>query len=342
MSFTGLKMFDLLTHYYQTMADFKTILGRSKEALLSRRGKNVLVFLVFVAISAVLWIIMTLNEEVQKDLRCRVEIVNCPDSVKMISYLPEVINVNVKGRGSQLLKYSMGDMAVVKVDYKYFIKGNHMSLGDADLRGIFRNMFGPGSQILAINPDSISLMFTSRRPVRLPVSVDSRVTASPTAVLLDMPKSTTDSVWVYSVGPLDPSVRHISTQPIQFNGLSSTKSVKVRLIAPDGCRVEPDSVTVTIPVEKLIVTSANMPIETVGVPSGERLLLFPNHVNVSYMVPLADYEQNKRGFKIIADYRSIEGEHEDSRVRLKIITLPTGHAQNFSLETDSVSYMIER
>ncbi len=298
--------------------------------------------MVFVVISAVLWIIMTLNEEVQKDLRCRVKIVNCPDSVTMISRLPEAINVNVKARGSQLVQYMANEMPTLVIDYKYYIKDGRINLGDTELRSLFRNMFGSGSQILAVNPDSLSLTFTSRPPVRLPVSVDSRITAAPTAILLSVPRADIDSVSVYSTGVLDPSVTRISTTPIQISGITASRTLKVRLIAPAGTRVVPDSVTVRIPVEKLIVSTASMPIETSGVPAGEKLLIFPNHVEVTYMVPVADYEKNRRDFKIIAQYPTDSEKAAGNRVRLRVLTLPTGHAQNFSLSTDSVSYMIER
>ncbi len=324
------------------MAILKNKYSNFKNALLSPRGKNVAVFLIFVVISAILWVTMTLNEEVHKDIRCRIEITNCPDSVTMISYLPEMINVNVKARGSQLVKYSWGDIPTINIDYAYYKKGNVISLGDAELRGIFRNIFGSGAQILAIKPDSLSLLFTSRRPTRLPVIVDSRVTASPTAVLLDKPQANLDSVSVYSVEPIDPSIKHISTTPIQISGISTNKSMKVRLITPPGTRVEPDSVTVNISVEKLIVTNAKVLIETEGVPTGEKLLLFPNYINISYMLPMADYEKNHRGFKVVADYQSILDNPSSKRVKLQVVTDANSHAQNFTLEIDSVSYMIER
>ena len=73
--------------------DIRDWFDKAKKAILSPQGRNVLVFLVFVVISAVLWMIMTLNEEIQKDLRCKIEIINKPDSVTMISYLPDAINV---------------------------------------------------------------------------------------------------------------------------------------------------------------------------------------------------------------------------------------------------------
>lgn len=318
------------------------IIHNVRNAVLSPRGRSMLIFLMFVAISGVMWMIMTLNEEIQKDLRCRIEIVNCPDSVTMVSYLPEAINVNVKAKGSQLIKYSWGDMPTVKVDYKYFIKGNTISLGEADMRGLFRNMFGAGAQILAMNPDSLNLQFTSRAPVRLPLTVDSRVTSSPSAVLVGTPKCSSDSVLVYSVNPLDPAIRRISTAPVVLSGLEESKTMRVRVLAPAGTRVVPDSVNVTVEVEKLIVSKADVAIEAVGVPKGENLLLFPDHVEVSYMLPMDDYKNSRRDFRVVADYNSIAKNPGGRRVRLKVVTMPTGRAQNFSLSLDSVSYMIER
>lgn len=321
--------------------DIRHMLDKAKAAIMSQRGRNVLTFLLFVLISLVLWIVMTLNEEVQKDLKCRVEIVNKPDSVTMVSYLPETINVSVKTRGTDMVKYHFGSSPVLRIDYKYYIHGNTIDLGESDMRTLLRQLFGSGAMISNINPDSLNLIFTSLPPHELPVIVDSRVTADASAIIAAPPRSTVDVVKVYAPFHLDDNIKSVSTYPVELNELNSSRVVKVRLRAPEGCRVVPDSVDVRIDVERLLVTTASVPIETINVPKGVKLLLFPNRVDASYMVTARGFDGKDRGFKVVADYDWLSRHPEATSVVLKVID-DKARVKGVSLAQDSVKYMIER
>ena len=48
------------------------------------QGRNLLIFLIFVGISAILWSVLTLNEESQREIRCPVKISHIPDSITII------------------------------------------------------------------------------------------------------------------------------------------------------------------------------------------------------------------------------------------------------------------
>ena len=65
-------------------------------------------FMVFVAIAAALWCVMTLNEESTFDLRVPVRLTHVPDSVTVISDIPDKVQVSARGKGTQLLRYLFG------------------------------------------------------------------------------------------------------------------------------------------------------------------------------------------------------------------------------------------
>lgn len=321
--------------------EIKNIAQKTKNFLNTPKRHEFMVFLVFLGISAVLWIVMQMNKEVQRDMRCRIEITNIPDSVTMLSTLPEAINVNVSAHNSQFLRYDWGSSPVIKFDYKYFIHGNTMTLGDAELRTAMRNLFGSGAQILAVNPDSLTLLFTSLPPRRVAVTVDSHVTTAPNAVLTSAPTALTDSVLIYSAEPLPVSVRTISTAPVALEGVAKSQKVKVKLEAPKGCRTIPDSVYVAIDVEKLINTSRKLAITPINVPKGSRLLLFPNQVDVNYMIPISELERNIMPVQLVVDYRWLDA--NPSATKLPVLRNHVhGTVRGLSLNLDSVSFMVEQ
>jgi len=321
--------------------DFNSFLLRLRKLVLSPRGKNVLVFLAFLVIAAVLWVVMTLNEDVQKDMRCSLVIVNVPDSVTMVSPLPETVNVNVSARASQLLKYDWGASPKITIDYKYFIHGNTIALGDAELRAAMRDVFGSNAQILALNPDSISLKFTSLPPKLLPVIVDSHVATAANAIMVAPPRLLVDSVRLYSVEPVGSSVVNISTMPVNISDLASDRRVRVPLKVPRGMRAIPDSVDVEFKVEKLINTHSNITIDAVNVPAGVNLLLFPNQMEVWYMLPMTQFEANNHGISLVVDYNWIERNSGATSVPVSVV-VKSSNARGVHLAQDSVSFMIER
>lgn len=311
-----------------------------KAALLSARGKNILTFMLFIVISLVLWIVKTLNEDVQQDFKCVIEIVNKPDSVTMITELPSSINVTVKARGSNLVKYHFGFKPVISIDYQKYIRGSVIALGESDLRTILRQRFGAIATISNLNPDSLNIKFTSLPPRRLPVVVDSRVTADPTAMISTPPVSLTEYVDVYSIHGLPGDIKTISTYPVELTDLLESRIIKTKLKAPAGCRVIPDSVEVRIDVERLLVTKSIVTIEPVNVPKGVKLLLFPNRIDAGYMVTADKYSSKTPSFRVVADYRWIEAHPGATHVRLNVID--DGSVKGINLAQDSVKFMIER
>ncbi|MDE6018154.1 MAG: hypothetical protein K2G85_05005, partial [Muribaculaceae bacterium] len=70
----------------------------------SSRFRSFLTFLVFVAVAAMFWMILTLNDSVQDGCLVNVRITNKPDSVTFISDVPKTIHVEVRDKGSGLMR----------------------------------------------------------------------------------------------------------------------------------------------------------------------------------------------------------------------------------------------
>ena len=69
----------------------RPIIDKVKDVFRSQRGRNILVFLVFLVISTILWCILSLNEEDQFDVRMPVRLTHVPDSVTIITTPPAKI-----------------------------------------------------------------------------------------------------------------------------------------------------------------------------------------------------------------------------------------------------------
>lgn len=318
----------------------RTYIDRVKDVFRSQRGRDILVFLVFLLISTVLWYVLSLNGENQYDVRMPVKLTHVPDSVTVISTPPSTVSVSLRARGTQMMKQLFGRTPELEIDFRVFRSHNSILLRDADIKALARQAFG-GASILVTSPDSLNMSFTTRRGVAMPVIADYKASAGPQASISSHPTLSVDTVHVYSVSRIPYSINSISTEPIRVTNLNHTTTVKVRLIAPSRTRVIPDSVDVTFHVEPLISKSRKVVIEPVNVPDGVKLITFPAQTEVLYMVPMSLYNNSDPHFRVLADYNSIQPSSKSHLIRLKLRDVPP-ELQNVHLAADSAEYIIER
>lgn len=321
------------------MDRLKELLRRAGEAIRSPRGRDVLMFMLFLFISAVLWGVLALNEEEQYDLRMPVRITHVPDSVTLLSKGPEALTVNLRARGTQLLKMSLGNTPGVNIDFRVYRSGEYMHLSNAELKALARNASG-GSQVSVLYPDSISIPFTTHPGFKLPVRANVQATPGPRASLSGRPRVVPDSVKLYALGGHLPSgVDYINTEALSLEAVEGQQTRRLRLLPPPGTRAIPDSVDVTIEAEPLIMKRRRVVIEPVNVPANIKLITFPAQIEVMYMVPMSAYTNSDPHFRVIADYRRIS--RERSKIRLRLTDVPQ-NLQNVQLSADSAEYIIEQ
>lgn len=310
-------------------------LARLHEALKSPEGKNVLTFLAFLVIAAVLWFVQALNEDTQADLRCFVRITNVPDSLTRITPLPEAVNVSVRARGTDLIKYWRSKDPTIDIDYRSYKSGNKIYFGEASFKAFLRNKFGAGSVIQSVTPDSLSIVFTSYPGVRMPVHDAVTVRPAPQHVVVEV-KKLQDSVTLYSINN-KVRIPFVRTVDMSFTGIAKSSVVKVPVAVPAGCRSIPDSIDIEIIVEPLISKTLRVPVTGINLPDSFKILPSPSKVEVYYMLPMSQYKKGSMpDLRIEADYRR----RSHGMLPLRLIGVPKEFTNAF-MSTDSVEYLIE-
>lgn len=279
---------------------------------------------------------MSLDEDVQKDVVCRVRYVNVPDSVTFISQPPSEISVSVRSRGTQLLKYEFGSHPVIDVDYRYFTRGNSLIVPRTEIRAMLQRELGSAPTILAMDINSIGSRFTTRPGSRYPVSVDATVTTEINCRQVKPVVSLTDSVLVYSVKPLKSTLKAISTEPLAFYDVDRSFVRRVRLVAPAGCRVVPDSVEVRVDVQPMLSRSREVVIRPINVPKNLTLVPIPRKVRVDYLVS-ADNPNVVPKLDVVADFSTLPRDLSSSRIRIRLVN----PSPDVHLSVDSVEYLVE-
>lgn len=315
----------------------KILAARIGAALRSNRGKDVLLYLLFVAVAFVFWIFMALDTERQRDFEVPLELQEIPDSVTVIGQMPQAVSVSVKGKDSQLLRYSWGKQSPVKFKWSEQAEDNVMLISHTRLEAKLRDYFGTAAQVVSFRPDSIRLSYTTQPGVKVKLVVQADIRPNLQYILSGPVTANVDSVMLYSTTDIPHTLRAVSTEPLAKSGLKDTARYEVKVKPIAGIRIIPDKVTVTVPVEPLISRKRSVKIETINVPEGTSLVTFPSVVEVSYLVPMSAYSDDYP-IKVFVDYNDTR--LPGNKIPVSLSVIPAIY-HNVSKSIDNVEYIIE-
>ena len=131
----------------------------------SSRFRSFLTFLVFVAVAAMFWMILTLNDSVQDGCLVNVRITNKPDSVTFISDVPKTIHVEVRDKGSGLMRTMWMKTPTVNLNFRELAEHGQLRCSHSDMMAALKETFGTGATIISTSIDSLRLANTDR-PVK--------------------------------------------------------------------------------------------------------------------------------------------------------------------------------
>ncbi len=316
------------------VSDIPALIGA---ALRSSRGKDVLLYLLFVAVAFVFWVFLALDSERQRNFEIPFELQDVPDSITLITLPPQELLVSVKAKDSQLLKFMVGSLSPIRFKWSELIDDETVMISHTSLDTRLKDYFGNGVQIVSFRPDSVKVDYTSRPGVRVKLLIQADVRPQFQYIQSGPVTANVDSVTLYSATDLPHSLKTVSTEPIVKSGLRDTARYEVRVKPVAGVRIVPDKVTVTVPVEPLIARKVSVPIEPINLPEGTTLVTFPSQLEVSYLVPMSKYSY-EYPIKAFVDYKDtfLPG----NKIPVSLSALPSIF-NNVSKSIDNVEYIIE-
>lgn len=305
----------------------------------SGRLKDFLVFLVFVCIAAVFWFITALNSITQKSYEVNIVIDNVPDTVTFITLPPEKIHVNVRDKGSSLLRNQLTGKPALHINFKDFADNGRLRVSHASLSASMRHLFGSTATISSLSPDSLSIPYTIYPGRKLPVELVYDVTVAP-GMVLGKPIISNKTVDAFSVMKND-TLRKLYTEKVVLRNLDKNTTVDVPVLSKGGTRVIPSTVSVTFVVEQLVKKESDVLVEADNIPIGRDILFFPSRVKVAYYVPMSKYnDNNTSAIKVQASFNEAVLTSSD-KVGVKIVSHPA-YMSNLELLQDSVEYTLVR
>lgn len=305
----------------------------------SSKSRSILLYLAFVVISAILWCFLTFNNSFTIDIQMPVRVVGTPDNVRFLTNVPDTITVSVNDKGSAFVKYMFRPTPVLELRFTDYAGADGVFKVDAaHLKKLISRQISRGTMISAVLPDNINVKYTDGPGKKVPVVVDIEVEPE----LLYMQNGpiikSVDSVMVYGDQTTLAAISEVYTYHIKTDKLTDTLYRKVSIAPLRGAVVEPRSIEVVVPIEKMVSQRQKVQIAVRNTPPGIKVIVFPSSVEVSYRAPLST-QKRQAEVTVVVDYNAIDASNTN-KVALQIGEAPAVYT-DFKLSVDSVEYIIE-
>ena len=306
----------------------------------SSKSRSILLYLGFVLISAILCCFLTFNKILTIDLKMKVIVIWTPDNVRFISNVPDTISVSVNDKGSAFVKYMFKPTPVLELRFTDYASADGVFKVDAaQLKKLILRQLLRGTTVSSVLPDNINAKYTDGPGIKVPVVVDIEVEPELLYMQNGPITKSVDSVMVYGDPKTLAEISEVYTYHIKADKLTDTLYRKVSIAPLRGAVVEPRSIEVVVPIEKMVSQRQKVQIAVRNTPPGVKVIVFPSSVEVSYRAPLST-QKRQAEVTVVVDYNAIDASNTN-KVAVQMGEAPAVFT-DFKLSVDSVEYIIEK
>lgn len=317
---------------------------RVKNALLGRRNKEFLIFLFFFFVSTAFWLLQSLNEMFDVDIKVPLKLENVPEDVVVTSDLPSELTVKVRDKGTVLVRYIYGaDFSPVVVDYRDYDKGMVSGGVVVDRPYVQKKIQArllASTNIVSMRPDTLEFFFNRGARKKVPVKLAGAIETSPEYYLKRVAFEP-DSVEVLAPPAILDTLSEVFVVPVHLSGLSSNTKILRDLHRVRGAKFIPGQVNMTMWVDLYTEKTVEVPVVGLNFPGSKDLRTFPSKVDVTFRVGMSRFKEiTADDFVLAVTYEELM-QNDSSKLKLHLRSVPPG-VSNVRIEPSEVDYLIEQ
>lgn len=319
------------------------ILSIVRDFLFSNINKQFLIFLFFLALSGIFWLITTLNETYEKELKIPVRITQIPQHAVLTSPEVDTVRVTVRDRGWLLLSYIYGNrIKTINANFKNFNRGNgYGSISLSELQKLMHSqMPDMNSKFISLKPEKLEFFYNDGAHRRVPVRWSGRVIPDH-LYFIAKTQYWPDSVDIYASPEKLDSIKVVYTEALNYANFRDTLIVDCQMAKMKGVKCVPERIKVGFYTDVLTEESLDdVPIVPINVPEGKVLRTFPTKVKVSFVTGVSQFRSLRpEQFVVTADFKEIMAKPSD-KCNIILKSVPQGISRA-TLEVKQVDYLIE-
>ncbi|MGE4586654.1 MAG: hypothetical protein AB7D05_04865 [Mangrovibacterium sp.] len=313
-----------------------------------RNNKKLVAYLVFVGIATIFWFLNALNKQYSVELTFPVKYTNWPKGRILVSDPPREFVLRVNSFGFTLLRYKLS-MAFsplifnVNVFTSGKIESSDRSTFKIATRPFINRLSSQVSnelKITGIYPDT--LVFRFEQVVSRLVKVQPVVsyTLKRQHFLNGKIITVPDSVRVSGPGSLVDTLSFVASVPRHFKEINHSMQQQISLAGIKQLEYSTGKVMLEIPVEEYTEKQLQIPVTVRNLPADTRINLFPEKVNLSFMIGLSRFrEVTPEDFLVTVSFADIL--QQKDLLELKLEKQPP-FIQSVSIFPEQIEYLIEQ
>ena len=321
------------------MRSVRNILKAVRNFLFSGLNKEFLIFLFFLALSGAFWLLMTLNETMEREFKIPMRLTGVPRNAVITGELPDTVRVTVRDKGFTLVTYDFRPLVFRFSNYADEDEGKGViPLTDVQ-KQVLSQMYG-SSKLLQVKPGAFDFYFTYGTSKKVPVVFRGKITTSKSYYLAHT-EFYPSIVTVYANKQQLDKLQSVEIEPFNYRNLQDTirQAVKIRKIR--GVKIVPSTVRLSVYPDVLTEEAIEVPITAINMPPGMVLRTFPSKVTVRFTIGASLFRTIKPNlFKVVVDYEELAANPSD-KCTLQLRSVPRS-VSKASLEIDRVDYLLEQ
>lgn len=321
------------------MRSVRNILKAVRNFLFSGLNKEFLIFLFFLALSGAFWLLMTLNETMEREFKIPMRLSGVPRNAVITGELPDTVRVTVRDKGFTLVTYDFRPLVFRFSNYADEDEGKGViPLTDVQ-KQVLSQMYG-SSKLLQVKPGAFDFYFTYGTSKKVPVVFRGKITTSKSYYLAHT-EFYPSMVTVYANKQQLDKLQTVEIEPFNYRNLQDTirQAVKIRKIR--GVKIVPPTVRLSVYPDVLTEEAIEVPITAINMPPGMVLRTFPSKVTVRFTIGASLFRTIKPNlFKVVVDYEELAANPSD-KCTLQLRSVPRS-VSKASLEIDRVDYLLEQ
>ena len=321
------------------MRSVRNILKAVRNFLFSGLNKEFLIFLFFLALSGAFWLLMTLNETMEREFKIPMRLSGVPRNAVITGELPDTVRVTVRDKGFTLVTYDFRPLVFRFSNYADEDEGKGViPLTDVQ-KQVLSQMYG-SSKLLQVKPGAFDFYFTYGTSKKVPVVFRGKITTNKSYYLAHT-EFYPSIVTVYANKQQLDKLQTVEIEPFNYRNLQDTirQAVKIRQIR--GVKIVPSTVRLSVYPDVLTEEAIEVPITAINMPPGMVLRTFPSKVTVRFTIGASLFRTIKPNlFKVVVDYEELAANPSD-KCTLQLRSVPRS-VSKASLEIDRVDYLLEQ
>ena len=313
-----------------------------KTVLVLLRNKSFLTFLFFLTLSTAFWCFEAFKEVNTVEISVPLRLTNIPENVVVTTELPKDVRITLRDKNSSLFFYRyFQTMAPVEIDFSHYANPScHVRLPKEDVRRGLKNNFETSTELLGLRPDTLEYFYSYGTSKTVETRLQGKLAPADGYYIVRQELHPALATVYATERQLD-TISAALTLPYYHTDLTESFSTQIYLQDVKGAKFLPDTVRLSVEVDRLVEKTLALPVQPLNVPEDVRLRTFPMKVNVTFQVGMKEFRNvTEADFKLVLDANDLTDATANT-CAVRIVEQPAA-AFRLRLSQSEVEFLIEK